>query len=124
MNLNHANLCSTDIAGLANFFVSFFGFRLQAMRGRDAFAVLEGSDGFALNLMKPGKDGPTTYPDGFHVGFFVEHPDIVRAKHAEIAVAGLTPGDIQELTRGGIALVTFYCTAPGGVLVEVAAQHR
>lgn len=122
MKLNHANLCSEDVAGLADFFVRFFGFSLHAMRGRDAFAVLEGTDGFALNLMKPGKNGPTGYPDGFHVGFFVEHPGIVRAKHAEITAAGLEPGDLQELTRGGTALVTFYCTAPGDVLVEVAAQ--
>ena len=122
MKLNHANLCTADVANLADFFVRFFGFKLEAMRGRDAFAVLEGSNGFALNLMKPGKNGPISYPDGFHVGFFVEHPDVVRAKHAEIAAAGLAPGDLQDLTRGGTSLLTFYCTAPGGILVEVAAQ--
>ncbi|CAN7241184.1 VOC family protein [Aminobacter sp. LjRoot7] len=121
MKLNHANLTTTDVAALAGFFADHFGFRLDAMRGKDAFAVLTGSDGFALNLMKPASDdGP--YPSGFHVGFFVDSPEIVRDKQAELASAGFTPGEVQELTRGGIRSTTFYCNAPGGVLVEVASH--
>ncbi|MCX8572963.1 MULTISPECIES: VOC family protein [Hyphomicrobiales] len=121
MKLNHANLATSDVAALAGFFADHFGFRLDAIRGRDAFAVLTGSDGFALNLMKPGtSDGP--YPAGFHVGFFVESPELVRVKQAELAAAGFAPGEIQELTRGGTRSTTFYCNAPGGVLVEVASS--
>ncbi|MCA0279510.1 MAG: VOC family protein [Proteobacteria bacterium] len=121
MKLNHANLTTSDVAALAGFFADHFGFRLDAMRGKDAFAVLTGSDGFALNLMKPARDdGP--YPGGFHVGFFVDSPETVHAKQAELVDAGFATGEVQELTRGGVKSTTFYCNAPGGVLVEVASS--
>jgi catechol 2,3-dioxygenase-like lactoylglutathione lyase family enzyme len=123
VKLNHANLVTAEVAALAGFFTSHFGFELVAMRGKDAFAVLQGSDGFALNLMKPGKGEAAAYPDGFHVGFFVGKADGVRAKHAELADAGLQPGEVQELTRGGIKSTIFYCHAPGGLLVEVSASE-
>ncbi|ANT49471.1 VOC family protein [Mesorhizobium amorphae] len=121
MKLNHANLVTTDVAGLCDFFASHFGFELLDIRGKDAFAVLRGSDGFALNLMKPGKGEAATYPGGFHIGFLVGKLEIVHAKHAELASAGREPGDVQELTRGGARSSTFYCHAPGGILVEVSA---
>jgi len=121
MKLNHANLITTEVAALAGFFVSHFGFELVDMRGKDAFAILRGADGFALNLMVPGKGDPATYPDNFHVGFFVDKPDIVHAKHAELAAAGLAPGEIQELKRGGVGSTTFYCSAPGKILVEISS---
>lgn len=121
MKLNHANLTTSDVAGLAGFFTDHFGFRLDAVRGKDAFALLTGSDGFALSLMRPAADdGP--YPAGFHMGFFVESPEMVHAKRAELAATGFAPGEVQELTRGGIKTTTFYCNAPGGVLVEVASS--
>ncbi|MDH4988095.1 VOC family protein [Aminobacter anthyllidis] len=111
--MNHANLTTTDVAALSGFFVSHFGFEQLDMRGQEAFAVLRGTDGFVLNLMKPSRDdGP--YPSGFHVGFFVDSPRRVRAKQAELAEAGFDTGEVQKLTRGGST--TFYCNAPGGVL--------
>lgn len=117
MKLNHANLPTTDVAALARFFTGYFGFRLAAMRGRDAFAVLVGEDGFVLNLMKAQA---ADYPDGFHVGFFLDTEADVVAMRDAFAAAGLAAGKVQHLTRGGEATATFYCTAPGGLLVEVA----
>jgi catechol 2,3-dioxygenase-like lactoylglutathione lyase family enzyme len=99
MKLNHANLITTEVAALAGFFTSHFGFELVAMRGKEAFAVLRGTDGFILNLMMPGKGEAARYPDGFHVGFLVGKPDIVHAKQAELADAGLAPGEVQERRR-------------------------
>src|SRR5262245_60425438 len=123
MKLNHLNLCTSDVPGLGDFFVQHFGFELLATRGRDAFAILRGDDGFALNLMRSGRGGaPLEYPDGFHVGFLVEHADEVRAKHRELEGAGLEPGELQKLTRHGTPTTIFYCEAPGGVLVEVSAE--
>jgi catechol 2,3-dioxygenase-like lactoylglutathione lyase family enzyme len=121
MKLNHLNLCTDDVAALADFFTRFFGFELVAMRGKQAFAVLNGADGFALNLMQPAKGGPAEYPSGFHAGFLVETPEQVLAKHSELTAAGLAPGEMQQLTRGGTATTIFYCNAPGGILVEVSA---
>ncbi|MER8510946.1 VOC family protein [Mesorhizobium sp. M0199] len=123
MKQNHINLVTTEVAGLARFFTSHFGFEFVAVRGKDAFAVLRGIDGFILNLMKPGKGEPASYPDGFHVGFFVGKPEFVHAKRAGLADAGLQPGEVQQLMRGRIQSTTFYCHAPGGVLVEVSASE-
>ena len=72
MKLNHLNLCTNDVAALADFFTRFFGFELVDMRGKQAFAILRGDDGFALNLMLPAKGGAADYPNGFHAGFLVE----------------------------------------------------
>ena len=49
-------------------------------------------------------------------------PTQVVAKHRELTAAGLEPGEVQELTRGGVATTIFYCNAPGGILVEVSAH--
>ncbi|UDL92642.1 VOC family protein [Mesorhizobium sp. PAMC28654] len=122
MKLNHINLVTLDGVALADFFTNHFGFELVAMRGKNAFAVLSGADGFALNIMKPGKGETVSYPDGFHIGFFVDMPNIVHEKHAELADAGHAPGEVQELTRGGAMSTTFYCHAPGGILVEVSSS--
>ncbi len=123
MKLNHLNLCTDDVPALANFFTQFFGFELLAMRGKDAFAILRGSDGFALNLMRNGKDtGAVEYPGGFHVGFLVGTADDVLTKHRQLHEAHLDPGELQKLTRGGTPTTIFYCRAPGGVLVEVSAS--
>ena len=122
MKLNHANLVTPEVAALAGFFTGHFGFELLAMRGKDAFAVLRGADGFILNLMVPGKGETASYPGGFHIGFFVGKPDIVHAKQAELADAGFASGEVQELTRGGVSSTTFYCHAPGGILIEVSSS--
>lgn len=123
MKLNHANLVTSEVAALAGFFNSHFGFELAAMRGKDAFAVLRGADGFALNLMIPCKGEIATYPDGFHIGFLIDNPELVHLKQAELTEAGFAPGEVQELTRGGVNSTTFYCSAPGGILVEVSASQ-
>ena len=124
MQLNHLNLVTPDVPALCDFFTRFFGFGLLDMRGRGAFAVLRGADGFALNLMRNGRDGATAaYPDGFHVGFLVDRPDEVLAKHRELDEAGFQPGEVQRLTRGGAPTIIFYCEAPGGILVEVSATE-
>ncbi len=122
MRLNHSNIVTGDVAALARFFIRHFAFEQVAMRGKDAFAILRGADGFDLNLMKPGKGEAAAYPEGWHVGFVVTNPDEVRAKHAELETAGYAPGAVQRLARGDTATVTFYCRAPGGLLVEVCAS--
>jgi catechol 2,3-dioxygenase-like lactoylglutathione lyase family enzyme len=124
MQLNHLNLCTNDVAALTAFFTDHFGFTLEAMRGRNAFAVLRGQDGFALNVMAAPKDDAEGYPAAFHVGFIVPHPEMVERKQRELAGAGREPGEVQRFTRGGVATTTFYCRAPGGVLVEVLSEER
>lgn len=122
LSLNHLNLPVRDVAGLRAFLVRHFAFEEIATRGRDALVVLRGADGFALNLMRAADDA--AYPRNFHVGFYVDTPAEVQAKHDELRDAGASLGDVETLARGGFGSVTFYCEAPGGVLVEVScATH-
>lgn len=118
--LNHANLPVGDVASLRDWFVQHFEFTLLSMRGENGFAVLRGTDGFILNIMRDKHD--VGFPENFHVGFFLDTPDEVRAKHAHLLQAGQQPGDIEQLSRGGWKSLTFYCRAPNNILVEVGAS--
>jgi catechol 2,3-dioxygenase-like lactoylglutathione lyase family enzyme len=120
MHCKHLNLATSDVAGLTSFFEQFFGFKRLITRGRDAFILMSNQDDFVLTLMKAKQHDPAAYPESFHVGFYVGTPDVVQAKHDELSEAGLAPGKIQDLSRGGNRVTTFYCTAPGGIVVEIA----
>jgi catechol 2,3-dioxygenase-like lactoylglutathione lyase family enzyme len=120
MQLKHLNLTTSDVGGLAAFFERFFGFKRLMTRGQDAFALMSNQDEFILTLMKAKKHEPAAYPETFHVGFYLGAPDAVPAKHDELTQAGLSPGKIQLPSRGGSRVTTFYCNAPGGVVIEIA----
>jgi len=116
--LNHANFVVPDVDAAAAFFVDHFGFSLSDMRGNGGFAVLDGA-GFHLNLMRARHPDDAVYPENFHIGFLVPDPALVRAKQASLAAASLEPGPAETISRGGRRSLTFYCRAPGGILVEV-----
>lgn len=118
MQFNHANFAVADVGAASEFFRRHFGFA-TAGAAHDNFVVLNGEGGFVLNFMASGKT-EAIYPRNFHIGFFVDSVAEVRLKHAELAAAGREPGEVQQFTRGGQRTTTFYCTAPGGFLVEVA----
>jgi len=118
MQFNHANFVVADVGAAAEFFARHFGFAVLG-EAHANFVVMEGEGGFVLNFMAPGKSD-ATYPKNFHVGFFVGSAAEVNAKHAELVEAGRDPGEVQQFSRGGARTTTFYCTAPGGFLVEVA----
>jgi catechol 2,3-dioxygenase-like lactoylglutathione lyase family enzyme len=118
MHFKHANLVTPDVAASAEFFQRFFGFEIVDKRGADALAVMRGRDDFVLTLMKRKKSDPDRYPQTFHVGFYVDNPELVMAKHAELSAAGLSPGEVETTNRGG-SVSTFYCACPGGIVVEV-----
>ena len=118
--LNHANLPVTDVNSLCDFFVQQFDFTVVSRRGENGFAVLRGSDGFILNIMRDLNQ--TGFPENFHVGFFLDTPDEVRAKHEQLQQANFAPGPVEALNRGGWKSLTFYCHAPNNILVEVGAE--
>lgn len=123
MQLKHLNLTTSDVSGLAAFFERFFGFRRCIERGSGAFTLLSNDEDFVLTLMKAGKHDPANYPETFHVGFYLDDPMAVQTKHGELAVAGLSPGEIKDAghtVRG----THFYCTAPGNVVIEIATPPR
>ena len=122
--LNHANLPVADVAALRDFFVQHFGFRVLATRGQDGFVILEGDGGFVLNLMRNRPRDGNGFPEHFHVGFFLDTPAAVHAKHAELSAGdslAVEVGEVADLVRGGWASTTFYCHAPNGILVEVGS---
>src|SRR4051812_48691623 len=117
MQLKHLNLTTSDVTGLAAFFERFFGFGRLLERGSGAFTILRNHEDFVLTLIKTRKDDPESYPETFHVGFYLDDPAAVHSKHDELSAAGLSPGEMEaERNARG---THFYCTAPGGVLVEI-----
>jgi catechol 2,3-dioxygenase-like lactoylglutathione lyase family enzyme len=120
MQLKHLNLTTSDVGGLASFFERFFGFKRLMTRGQDTFALMCNQDEFVLTLMKAKEHDPAAYPETFHVGFYLGAPDAVQAKHDELSQAGLAPGKVLYPSRGGSRVTTFYCNAPGGVVIEIA----
>ena len=87
------------MAALRDWFVEPFNFTLLSMRRENGFAVLRGIDGFALNIMGDCRD--SGYPENFHVEFFLDLTDELRAKHAQMLAATVAPGPIEQLNRGG-----------------------
>ncbi len=116
MQLKHLNLATSDVGGLAAFFQRFFAFENLLARG-SAFTILRNDDGFVLTLMRAKPDDPT-YPETFHLGFYLADVAAVEAKRDELAAGGMSPQPIQA-GRGGRG-THFYCSAPGNILVEIA----
>ena len=120
MQLKHLNLTTSDATGLAAFFERFFGFKRFLERGSGALTILRNDEDFVLTLMKAKRNDPASYPETFHVGFYLDDPSAVHIKHDELAAAGLSPGEIQaERNMRG---THFYCTGPGDVVVEIATR--
>jgi len=122
MQLKHLNLSTSDVSGLAGFFERFFGFQRALERGPGAFTILTNDDDFVLTLMKAKQFDAASYPETFHLGFYLDDAAAVHGKHDELAAAGLAPGDIQgdRNARG----THFFCNAPGDVLVEIATAAK
>ena len=120
MQLNHMHLSVTDVAAAATFFVRHFKFTLQEMRGNNGLAILKGSHGVVLVLMRlsSGIDLDKAYPPMFHLGFLTPDEAQVEACHASMKADALDVTDI-EFMRGARR---FYCKAPGGILVEVGHE--
>jgi len=120
MQLNHLHICVQDVAAVAAFFVSHFGFNLQETRGRNGFAVLTGDKGFVLALMRLPSEvaSEQAYPPMFHVGFLIANEALLESTHASLITAGCDPSAIEHM-RGSRR---FYCKAPGGLLIEVGHE--
>ena len=123
MQFKHLNLATSDVTGLATFFERFFGFKRLLERGSGALVILGNDEEFVLTLMKLKTDDPTVYPETFHVGFYGGDLSAIQAKRSELAAAGFTPGEIREAGRSGRG-AHFYCTAPGGIVVEIATRPQ
>jgi catechol 2,3-dioxygenase-like lactoylglutathione lyase family enzyme len=121
MKLNHINLPVTDVAISVSFFEQYFDFKCIEIKGDNLLAVLQGSDGFTLVLMANSfnRNGNETYPDAFHIGFFVETRDQVTDLYHRLLTGGYATEHPPGNLRGSYG---FYFTAPGNLLTEVTCQ--
>jgi lactoylglutathione lyase len=114
MKLNHLHLIVPDVRAAAGFFEKYFG--LQVRGGNAGLTVLQDEAGFVLTLMKAGVRSGHTYPEQFHVGFFIEDEASVDTIHRRMADDGI---GVSAPARAHA--YSFYANAPGGLLVEVGA---
>jgi predicted enzyme related to lactoylglutathione lyase len=97
MKINHLNLCLSDVPAARTFFETYFNFTCRDTKENSKFAALDGEDGFVLVLMQ---DDTPSYPDNFHVGFFVEKEEDVIAVYERLTSGGIVvtqaPGRIRR----------------------------
>ena len=121
--LNHTNLTTYDVPALTEFFCSVFGFQTLDERA-DKLAVLRNADGYLLTLMYDKRMTPEAgYPGLFHVGFLQPTQEAVDGFHEVLSGRKYETPKPGTLQRGGPPTYGFYCTAPGGVLVEVSTMN-
>jgi lactoylglutathione lyase len=114
MRMNHLHLIVPDVRASADFFEKYFDLRKEG--GNAGLTVLRDETGFVLTLMKANVTSGHTYPEHFHVGFFIDDQSRVDAIHRRMAEDGLTVSTPEHAHA-----YSFYAGAPGGIMVEVGA---
>lgn len=135
MQLNHVNLCSSDVPALTRTLETHFGYRTVdagtvpdeawAPNPGGHYAVLTGSDGsdIVITQIEAPAAGQSAYPAGFHFGLIQPTAQAVADKHAELAAAGYTPGPISDRFEAlGATWIAFYCPLGDGLEIEI--NHR
>ena len=114
MRVNHLHLMVPDVPAATGFFERYF--ELRKVSGNRGLTVLLDTSGFVLTLMKMNAKSSRTYPENFHVGFFVDQESTVDAIRGRMLADGL---EVAAPKREHA--YSFYVSAPGGFLVEVGA---
>ncbi|WP_062239534.1 VOC family protein [Fictibacillus sp. FJAT-27399] len=118
MKLNHLNLCVKDLAEAQHFFEHFLGFQTKAQKS-DVSRVMDDGEGFLLVLSSMGEE-PPKYPNGFHVGFYVETSEKVDEMYEQLKAAKVSVGNHPRVIRGGY---TFYFHALNDIMFEVTSSQ-
>ncbi len=121
--LNHINLAVAHVPELSRFFEVGFNFRVVERRGMGKFALLCNEENFLLVLMQDKNARVGSYPALFHVGFGVDSVEHVYQYYNRLIDAGFDSPEPAKIDRPGPPVFGFYCTAPGGVLVEVSTMN-
>jgi lactoylglutathione lyase len=114
MKVNHLHLIVPDVNACCLFFERYF--ELRRSGGNSGLSVLQDEDGFVLTLMKAGSKTTRTYPEHFHVGFFIGDEARVDEIHRRMLADG-----IEASAPARAHAYSFYACAPGGFQVEVGA---
>ena len=119
MQINHLNFPVSNVTETKSFFEKHFNFTCREVKGENKMAILESEDGFVLTLMSLNfnKNGNSTYPDAFHMGFLVNDRDKVQSIWQRLQNDGVVLGPEPHNMRG---VFGFYFHAPGNILIEVS----
>ena len=122
MQINHLNFPVTDVALTKAFFEKHFSFTCIEEKGNNMMAILNNQEGFVLTLMSTdfNRNGNSTYPDAFHMGFLVNDRDKVNAIWQNLHNDGVSLEQEPHNMRG---VFGFYFQAPGNILIEVSTQN-
>lgn len=119
MRLNHLDLAVPDVGEARDFFCRYLGFVQERTLGQDGLSILRDESDMVLVLSRLQRRGAQDYPAGFHIGFHLDDEAAVSVLHARIVGEAGLAAAVPTMQRGAFS---FYFTAPGGVLVEVAAR--
>lgn len=114
MKLNHLDLEVSNVPSLTRFLVDHFDFQAITRVDSPKLAVLTDGDGFTLVLQH------TEEPAGAslgHIGFLVDDPAEVHARHAKLIAAGVEVSVVSTDARGTRCYLRAH-----GVLVEVGCN--
>jgi catechol 2,3-dioxygenase-like lactoylglutathione lyase family enzyme len=119
MQINHLNFPVSDVTETKSFFEKYFNFTCREIKGDNMMAILESEEGFVLTLMSLNfnKNGNSTYPDAFHMGFLVNDREKVQATWQRLHNDGIRLDQEPHNMRG---VFGFYFYAPGNILIEVS----
>ena len=119
MQINHLNFPMTDVAQTKSFFEKHFNFTCKEVKGDNMMAILQSEEGFVLTLMSTdfNRNGNSTYPDAFHLGFLVNDRDKVQSIWQRLHSDGIVLEQEPHNMRG---VFGFYLKAPGNILIEVS----
>ncbi|SNT18820.1 Glyoxalase/Bleomycin resistance protein/Dioxygenase superfamily protein [Granulicella rosea] len=120
--LNHINLAVPHVPELCRFFEVGFNFRVVERRDQGKLAVLRNEENFLLILMQDRNTRLGSYPALFHVGFDAGSVEHVYQHYQRLIDAGFDSPEPAKIERAGPPVFGFYCTAPGGVVVEVSTM--
>jgi predicted enzyme related to lactoylglutathione lyase len=98
MKLNHINLVVSNVAEAITFFETYFNFKCTDIKGDNIVAILKGIDDFTLVIMT-SKEGNTTYPDAFHIGFMLDNTSAVTETFEKLKNGGVAVGQEPRKIR-------------------------
>jgi catechol 2,3-dioxygenase-like lactoylglutathione lyase family enzyme len=121
MKLSHLNLCVYDLSEATAFFQNVFDFQLLDQKG-DFIAGMTDGHGFSLVLstLRSDQDAAGSYPEDFHLGFYVETMTEVDQLYQKLAAFGIASEHEPKMIRGGY---TLYFRALGGILFEATCYN-
>lgn len=101
MQLNHLNLPVKDVPATRTFFETYFDFRCTDPKLNDSLSVLTGPDNFLLVLMHQRFNDKEnhTYPDAFHIGFYLADENAVNAMYQRLQDGGIVLEQAPQLMR-------------------------